>query len=200
MSRKLNAEKRASLLSAALKLFVAQGVSQTSTAAIAQEAGVAAGTLFLYFPTKQNLIHELVLKIGREQSAYINALLTPTLSVRETFFTIWTGSVRWFLENMDAYHYVRQVRDSGWLDPAVVQESEKFFGYYYEAIQRGLAEGCLKAYPVEVIGAILYQDIVAVLNLISAQPDPAQQAAYIQWGFDIFWDGISAAAGQAIHE
>lgn len=194
MSRKQDAEKRASLLSAALKLFVANGVQQTSTAAIAQAAGLAAGTLFLYFPTKQSLIHELVLQIGREQSAYINTLLTPSLSVRETFFTIWTGSVRWFLENMDAYHYIRQVRDSGWLDEAVVQESEKFFGYYYEAIHRGLAEGCLKAYPMEVIGGILYQDIVAVMNLIHVQPDPAQQAAYIQWGFDIFWGGISAAA------
>jgi len=66
MVRKPSPERRAEFLRAALKLFVANGVQHTSTAAIAREAGSAAGTLFLYFPTKQDLIHELTLKIGRE--------------------------------------------------------------------------------------------------------------------------------------
>ena len=55
MARKLSTEKRAQYLSSALKLFVANGVKNTSTAAIAKEAGTAAGTFFLYFPTKQAL-------------------------------------------------------------------------------------------------------------------------------------------------
>jgi AcrR family transcriptional regulator len=192
MVRKLSPEKRATFLSSALTLFVANGVQNTSTAAIAQEAGTASGTLFLYFPTKQDLIHELVLQISREQSDYIKSVLKPSFSVRETFFAIWDGSVHWFLENMDAYQYIRQVRDSGMLGEAVVEESDKFFDYYYDAAQKGLEEGCIKPYPIEVIGGILYQDIVAVMNLIAAQPDPAKQEEYIQLGFDIFWSGIKA--------
>ncbi len=190
MPRKLSPERRAKFLSSALKLFVVNGVQQTSTAAIAREAGSAAGTLFLYFPTKQDLIHELTLKIGREQSEYIKSIVKPSLSVRETFLAIWEGSVRWFLEHMDAYRYIQQVRDSGVLDEAVVQESAKFFDYYYDAIQKGLAEGRIQPYPIEVIGGILYQDIVAVMNLMDRQPDPAKREAYIQLGFEIFWKGI----------
>jgi len=60
MVRKPSQIKKEQLLSSALKLFVENGVGNTSTSAIAKEAGVAAGTLFLYFPTKQDLIHELV--------------------------------------------------------------------------------------------------------------------------------------------
>ena len=93
MVRTLSPERRANLLSSALKLFVANGVTNTSTAEIAKEAGTAAGTLFLYFPTKQDLLNELVLKIGKEQSDHINNLLEPSLSARETFFTIWHGTV-----------------------------------------------------------------------------------------------------------
>ena len=104
------------------KLFVKKGVQNTSTAAIAKEAGSAAGTLFLYFPTKQDLIDELIFKISREQSEYIKAKLDLDLPARESFFTIWDGSVRWFLENMDAYLYVQQVRDSGIISEAAVQE------------------------------------------------------------------------------
>ena len=75
MVRKLDPDKRKKFMDAALKLFVANGVQNTSTAEIAKAAGTAAGTLFLYFPTKQDLIHALVLKIGREQSETIHALL-----------------------------------------------------------------------------------------------------------------------------
>jgi AcrR family transcriptional regulator len=190
MARPLSEEKRAQYFEAALKLFVANGVKNTSTAAIAKEAGTASGTFFLYFPTKQDLINKLVLQIGREQSEYIKSLLTPSLSVWETFFTIWYGSIRWFLDNRDAYLYFRQVRDSGLIAAEVVQESEQFFKYYYDAIRRGLDEGIIKAHPVELIGSLLYQDIVAVVNLITGVSDPTQQENYIQLGFGIFWDGI----------
>ena len=192
MPRKLSPEKREHFLASALKLFVTNGVKNTSTAAIAKEAGTATGTFFLYFPTKQDLINELVLQIGRLQSEYINSLLTPSLSVWETFITIWYGSIRWFLDNREAYQYFRQVRDSGLIAEEVVRESEQFFDYYYATIQRGLDEGSIKPYPVELIGGMLYQDIVAVMNLINAVPDQEQREEYIQLGFGIFWEGIKA--------
>ncbi|UCD42593.1 MAG: TetR/AcrR family transcriptional regulator [Chloroflexota bacterium] len=192
MPRKLSSEKRQQFLDSALKLFVANGVKNTSTAAIAKDAGTASGTFFLYFPTKQDLINELIMQIGRQQSEYINSLLTRNLSAWETFLTIWYGSIRWFQENMDAYHYFRQVRDSGLIEDEVIQESEQFFTYYYQAIQRGLAEGAIKPYPVELIGGMLYQDIVAVMNLLTAETGPEGQENLIQLGFSIFWDGIKA--------
>lgn len=190
MPRQLSPEKREQFLNSALHLFVANGVKNTSTAAIAKDAGTASGTFFLYFPTKQDLINELVTKIGRQQSEYITSLLTPSLSVWETFLTIWYGSIRWFLDNRDAYQYFRQVRDSGLISEEVIRESEQFFVYYYQAIQRGQEQGTIKDYPVELVGNILYQDIVAVMNLLTANSDPEQQEEYIQLGFKIFWDSI----------
>lgn len=119
MARKLDPERREKFLETALNLFAKNGVQHTTTAAIAAEAGAAAGTLFLYFPTKQDLIHSLVLRISRQQSEYLYSLLQSSLSVKDTFFTIWSGSIRWFLENQNAYRYVQQIRDSGMIDPAV---------------------------------------------------------------------------------
>ena len=190
MARKPSPEKREKFLESALKMFVENGVQNTSTAAIAQAAGTAAGTLFLYFPTKQDLIHEIILKIGKEQSEYIHSILTPALAAYETFSAIWEGSIRWFSENLDAYQYIQQVRDSGLIAEDVVQESNQYFGYYYTAIQKGLTEGSIRPYPVELIGEVMYRTIVAVMNLIKMQSDPAKQEEYIQSGFEIFWNGI----------
>lgn len=192
MVRRLAADKRENFLRVALKLFVTGGVQNTSTAAIAKEAGTAAGTLFLYFPTKQDLINELVLQISNNQSDYMKTLLDPSLSVRDTFLTIWQGCIRWFLEHRDAFEYIRQVRDTGMVEEAIVQESGKSFIYFYNAIQKGLDEGALKPYPLEVIGAFLYQDIVAVMSLMRTEATLEKQEEVIQAGFDIFWDGIQA--------
>jgi len=195
MIRKLNPEKRESFLNAALKLFVEKGVQSASTAAIAKKAGTAAGTLFLYFPTKQDLIDELILKIGREQSASITARLETISSAREMFQTIWDGSIRWFMANLEAYQYIQLVRDSGMISAEVIEDSNQLFIYYYEAIQKGLTEGTIKSYPLELIGEILYRDIVAVMNLIKVQPTPELQEKYLQLGFEIFWNGIKASTG-----
>ncbi len=192
MPRKLSPERKESFMNAALKLFAQNGIQHTSTAAIAKEAGSAAGTLFIYFPTKQDLINELVLQISREQSAQIKAQLSPTLSVCDTFFTIWLNSIRWFMGNMDAFSYIQQVREPGLLPDEVVQKTETDLDYYFVAIQKGQAQQRIKPYPLELIGTFLYQDIVAALNLIRVQPDPAQQERIIQTGFQIFWDGIKA--------
>ena len=119
MVRNLSVEKREKLLNTALRLFAAKGVQSTSTAEIAREAGTAAGTLFLYFPTKQDLIHALVLQISKQEGEAVQARLTPDLSARDQFFAIWDGSIRWLLENPEAYQYAQQVRDSGLVSPEV---------------------------------------------------------------------------------
>ena len=54
-------EKKQSILDASLKLFVENGFHGTSTAEIAKTAGVATGTLFHYFKTKEELINSLYL-------------------------------------------------------------------------------------------------------------------------------------------
>ncbi len=190
MVRNLSPEKREKFLNAALKLFVKNGVQNTTTAAIAQEAGAGAGTLFLYFPTKQSLINELVIHIGRQHLTHMQSLLAPARSVRDTFATIWEDSIRYFLNNINAYQYLQQVRNSGWIDEATVNETAGFYIYYYDAIQKGNAEGSIKPYPLEMIGEFLYQDIVAAMNILRLQTDHAKQQEIVQQGFDIFWNGI----------
>ncbi len=192
MVRPLSPDKKDALLRAALHLFVSQGVPNTSTAQIAKEAGVAAGTLFLYFPTKQALLDELILSIGRSQSEAIQSALSPTLSARQAFYAIWQTTLHWFLEHPEAYLYVQQVRDSGLISPAAVQQSAGFFGYYYAAIQQGAAEGSLKPYPLDLVGNFLYHDLVAVMSHIRLLPDPAAREEIIRQGFEIFWDGIKS--------
>lgn len=190
MVRSLNPQRREQFLAAALMLFVERGVENTSTSEIAKAAGTASGTLFLYFPTKQDLVSALVLKIAKDQSEAMNGLVDPSITAKDTFEKLWQGIIGWFLENMDAYRFQQQVRDTTLVPQDVAEESGKYFGYFYTAIQKGLDEGSIRLYPLEILGGFLYQDVVAVMNLLKFQPDPVKQQETIQSGFEIFWNGI----------
>lgn len=190
MVRELSPEKRERFLNAALQLFAAQGVQNTSTAEIAKLAGTAAGTLFIYFPTKQQLINELAIKLAKEQSRYIHSLLDPSMNARDTFYKVWNGSIHWLLEHMEAFGYIQQVRDASMIPPEIIAETGKSFDYYYLAIQKGLQENAIKPYRIDLIGGFLYQDIIAVMNILKLEVDPSRQQEAIDNGFEIFWNGI----------
>lgn len=61
MTRKEQKEyRRMQILQTALTLFVHQGYHGTKTSQISKTAGISEGLLFHYFPTKENLLEELV--------------------------------------------------------------------------------------------------------------------------------------------
>jgi len=192
MTRTLSVERRALILDCALRLFAAKGVTTTSTAEIARAAGIAAGTLFLYFGTKQELLDELVLRIAVDQAESVRSRLSPLLTAREAFGEIWHGSVRWFLAHPEAFQYQQQVRDTGMISDAAIQDSALSLSYYFDAVQKGLAEASIKPYPAALIGGFLYQGLVAVMNHIRTQVDLDSQEEVIGHGFEIFWNGIKS--------
>lgn len=190
MVRELSLAKRDLFLQTALRMFAEKGIQNTSTADIASKAGTAAGTLFLYFHTKQDLINEVALQISRDEAEYVIDRLDQTMTAREMLEVIWSESIRWLLANPDAFAFSRHTREPGILPETVVLETGKLFSFYYEAIQKGLAEGSIKSLPVDMIGGFLYQQIVALMNYIQRMEDLFQQDNVIRQGFSIFWDGI----------
>src|SRR6201989_3048118 len=63
-----SAERRDAILSAALDEFSAQGFAATRMDDVAKRAGIAKGTIYLYFRDKERLFQEL-----------IRAMLTPVV-------------------------------------------------------------------------------------------------------------------------
>ncbi|MEH3075260.1 MAG: helix-turn-helix domain containing protein [Quadrisphaera sp.] len=59
LGRRAPEHRQAAVLDAAQQLFLADGVDATSVEAVARRAGVAKGTVYLYFPSKLHLVREL---------------------------------------------------------------------------------------------------------------------------------------------
>jgi AcrR family transcriptional regulator len=59
LARPKSDKKRKAILNAAVELFADKGIAHAPTSAISACAGVAEGTLFTYFKTKDELLNEL---------------------------------------------------------------------------------------------------------------------------------------------
>jgi AcrR family transcriptional regulator len=59
LARKVDPEKREAILKSARELFKQCGVEQTTMASIAGKAGIATGTIYLYFDSKAKIIDAL---------------------------------------------------------------------------------------------------------------------------------------------
>ncbi len=87
MARPKSEDKKQALLEAATAAFAQSGIA-ASTSAIARSAGVAEGTLFRYFATKDELLNELYLAIKLRLVRTSPA--TPRISPRRTLkLTSW---------------------------------------------------------------------------------------------------------------
>ena len=57
------------IFQSALELFASQGIQATSTAQISKKAGIASGTLFVHFKSKQELIDTIYISIKKNAFA-----------------------------------------------------------------------------------------------------------------------------------
>jgi AcrR family transcriptional regulator len=85
-------ETRARIFTAAVRLFTAHGYADTSVERIAQEAGVAKGTFFIHFATKDAVVTELVRMqvraARRARDREIARGATPTETLRATVMAL----------------------------------------------------------------------------------------------------------------
>jgi len=81
------AARRGAILSAALDLFARQGYGETRLEDVARAAGVAKGTLYLYFPNKQALFEGIV-----------THAISPALADAAALLPHFTGSTRDLLD------------------------------------------------------------------------------------------------------
>ena len=67
------AEREQAILAAASRLAAEGGMAAVQIAAVAERAGIAAGTVYRYFPSKNDLVAELMNTVGKRELAAMRA-------------------------------------------------------------------------------------------------------------------------------
>jgi AcrR family transcriptional regulator len=131
--RNENKEKtKQAILAAALKLFAEKGFYNTTTRAISRKAGIAEGTLFNYFETKEDLaLYFFEREIDEVIDWYKGNRRMKRAALPEKLFAI----IHHFLERLEPYEefigavYLRALAPSSKLSPWSLQNQERDLRY-----------------------------------------------------------------------
>ncbi|HEY0055261.1 MAG TPA: TetR/AcrR family transcriptional regulator [Pedobacter sp.] len=181
--------KRELIFNSALKLFVGKGFHGTATSKIALEAGVANGTLFQYFKTKDELVIALYINIKEELGEYISKNTAQNSDIKETLKSQVLSSLFWALDNQTKFHFIQQMHTSpyiGLVEPEILNQQIE---PHLMLIQKGINEGVIKPLPADLIYSLMSHQIFGLYQfLISKKLSKAKQKDTIQTTFEMLWE------------
>lgn len=187
MARPRDPEKRKAILGAAILEIAEVGLS-VATAKIAARAGVAEGTLFTYFASKDELLNELYRELKLDLFEKVNAEFPHGASLERRARHVWSLSVGWMIESPEKRMVVRLLN----LSSVVTAETRASMAQQRGAIDTMLDEldsrESLRELPSGYASALMAAMQEAAMDF--AMKNARQRKLLIDRGFDLFWRAV----------
>lgn len=184
-------DKKTAIMGAALKLFTERGFHGTSTAEISKEAGVATGTLFNYFPTKEDLINSLYFEVKGQLSQSMGKEIEVQSTFQEKFRKIWSNLIKWGVDNQEEFLFVGQFCSSPYITKFTREEVMKEYVFLHDLVNEGIKTGAIRDFSSELVIAMFYYASRTVVNLILDSDSSQDKNKFIEDGFQIIWNGLA---------
>jgi AcrR family transcriptional regulator len=188
MARPLSDDKRTAILEAAAEVVAALGVS-APTAKIAKAAGVAEGTVFTYFATKDELLNQLYLAIKTELSDAVMAGYPAGGGVDRRCRHIWDRYIGWGSRHPLKRKAARQLavsdRITGRSREVVAEAFRGFNALMRECVEGRALEGLTPEFASSLLGAVAETTIEFIAR------EPKRAGPYSEAGFQAFWKGVT---------
>jgi len=175
---------------ASLKLILHEGIAGLTMSKLAKEAGIATGTLYIYFKSKEELLHKLYTKLNDESVERFLKGYNKQEPFRIGFKKIWLNYLTHRIEHYEESVFMEQYYRSPFITKAHKQLAENMKHPVHELIQRGKAEMLIKN---EIDDEMLF---LALLGFIRELADEHVTKVYklnktrIEKAFQLSWDTI----------
>lgn len=189
MARQKNEEKRQAILQAATEVIAKQGLG-APTASIAKAAGVADGTLFVYFPTKADLFDQLYRSIKEDMIADVmTSLPAAGADLQARFSHIWRVWTNWGAQQPAQRKVLAQLSASDLVTPASRQAAVDAAEDILAIIAAISTGGALRDAPQTFVGALV--EAMATVTMDSMAQDAALADTRCADGFTAVWNALS---------
>ena len=184
-------DKRKDILAAALKLFVEYGFHGTPTSKIAAEAGVANGTLFHYYKTKEELVIVLYNDIKNELNSYVISKTSCSASLETKFKTMFIHTIYWALDNHEKFYYIHQFHFSPHLAKISPETIHQQSTCHIRLIDEGIKNKLLKTMPIEFMFTLISSHVFGLYQyLTNGDFLESEQKNIIDDSYDMLWKMI----------
>jgi AcrR family transcriptional regulator len=162
--RKAASTTRDRLIQAAVGLVAREGMAAATTAAIAQKAGFAEGTLYRHFESKDDLLiaayREMKASIFLEAARGVDPGQPAPERLKQTWLAIYAA----YRADLDAFRFSERFKESPLAEREGGEVSRTIIAMFSELLAEGVAAGQFKNLPVELLIALCVAPIYFLLR------------------------------------
>jgi AcrR family transcriptional regulator len=176
------ADKPEAILQAALELFVERGFHGTVVPAIAERAGVGAGTLYRYFDDKDAIVNALYLRWKTEVAAILREELASALPLRDRFDRFLGRMYDFGVEHPLAMRFLETHHHQDYLDARCLQVGVDMQAPILSFFVEAIAAGLLRDGPPALLASIVWGGLTGALRGVwsgAVEPSPEARDATI---------------------
>lgn len=189
MARPRSEDKYQTIIRSAIALFADEGLN-ASTARIAKAAGVAEGTIFLYFSSKDELINRVYLEL-KSQLRLSFELPSTSTALQEQLRQFWSAYVSWGLRHPVERAVLSKLEVSGRISEASKAAASERFHDVIALLVEAMQLGVLRNQSPAFVGALFVAMAETAIDFIGANAEVAQHTDAD--AFAAFWRALTAS-------
>jgi AcrR family transcriptional regulator len=184
-------DKKQTILKSVLKLVNREGFYHLSMKKIAAEAHIAAGTIYLYFKGKEELINALYNMIVTDFNAAVLEPYNENDTVINNFHNMLAAALEFYLENPDNFSFIEQYTYAPFLFKENQEENFMLLLPIFKLMRKGKTEGIIKNIPNEILLSLIHGPLNTIVKLHLAKKTNLNKKGMKQKFFQSIWNSIS---------
>ncbi len=181
---------REKLLRAAVDLVSEAGFGAATTAAIAAHTGLAEGTLYRHFKSKDELFIAAYRQLKSDVFERVTAETGTDTDMRARMRAMWLGMWKTYAHDLPAFTFGQRFAESAYSAQEGGAAHEQMMGHIYGIIADGQASGEIRAGDPAVLIAFFFPPLTAMLKQMNAGRD--WSGLEVELAIDCAWKSWSA--------
>ena len=183
------AAKKKAIFESTLKLVRVNGFHGTPMSMVAKNAGVAAGTIYHYFDSKDALLISLHSYLREQMSKAMADGDDEASDYKTRFFVFWRKHYQYYVQNPDALYFIEQFVNSPYYDRCPERDYDRCQNIVAQFLKTGIENGILKQMSLKLMTIMVHSTVgtaakIYHTNKIEMGETELQQVA------QMIWDGI----------
>jgi AcrR family transcriptional regulator len=184
-------DKLKAIAKATFTLVEQTGLSGLTMAAIAREAGLATGTLYVYFKSKEELLVALYEQAKTAVAARLMEGDDPRAPFRSRFQRMWLNWLDNRLRHYAEMVFVEQYYNSPWFTDSSRELSARLIKDWTDVIEAAKQQQILKQVPTVLLINSFAGSVRETANLLRSG-SLQRTEENLAMAFGLCWDGIKA--------
>lgn len=184
-------DKKQLLLKSVLGLVNNVGFYHLNMKMIAQEAGVAAGTFYLYFKSKEDVINELYNMIVADFNNTVLKAYDENEPLKEVFIKMLATAVKFYLNHKSYFSFVEQYTYAPFLFKENQEQNFTLLLPIYKMMRTGKKQKMIKNLPDAILLSIIHGSMNTMIKMHFAKKTDLAKASVQNKFYEACWEAVA---------